>query len=66
MTTENITFMSVKYLTEAIARSRKQDTVCSKLNGMYENNVDVTVKEAFLFMLTVYSKHFIFFKKTPP
>lgn len=30
MRTENVTFMFAKYLTEVIARSRKQDTICSK------------------------------------
>lgn len=59
-------FTFAKYLTEVIARSRKQDTICSKWNGMFENNVDVMVKEAFLFMWTVYSKHFPFFKETLP
>lgn len=30
---------------------------------MYENNVDVTVREAFLFMVKVYSKPFPLVKK---
>jgi len=30
---------------------------------MYENNVDDMVREAFLFTVTVYSKHFPFIKK---
>lgn len=30
MRTENATFTFAKYLTEVIARSRKQDTICSK------------------------------------
>lgn len=63
MGTQNITSVIAKYLTGVIAGSRKQDAICSKWNGMYENNVNVMVREAFLFMVTVYSKHFPPIKK---
>lgn len=66
MRIQNTTFIFAKYLTGVIARSRKQDAICSKWNGMYENNVDVMVREAFLFMVTVYFKYFSFIKKTLP
>lgn len=45
------------HLTKMIVTSRKQDAICSKRNGMYENYVDVMVRGAFLFMVTAYSKH---------
>lgn len=57
---QNISFLFAKYQTGVTARSRKQDAICSKWNGMYENNVDVMVREAFLFTVTVCSKHFPF------
>lgn len=66
MGTQNTTFVFAKYLTGVIARSSKQGAICSKWNGMYENNVDVMVREAFLFTVTVYSKHFPFIKRTLP
>lgn len=66
MGTQNTISVFAKYLTGVITRSRKQDAICSKWNGMYENNINVMVREAFLFMVTVYSKHFPSIKKTFP
>lgn len=63
MGTQNTAAVFAKYLIEMSARSRKQDAMCLQRDGKEESDVDVTVREAFLFRVAGYSKHFPSIKK---